>query len=187
MAVDRSDVCLIMLDAEEGFTEQDSKIAGYAHEQGKGCIVVINKWDLIEKSTNTMNNYKNKLKEDFSFMSYVPFIFVSALTGQRINKLFSLITHVSEQNSMRISTGMLNDILAQITARVQPPSDKGKRLKIYYMTQAQTKPPTFIIFVNNKDLLHFSYQRYIENQIRLIFGFEGTPIKFIVRERNKNN
>lgn len=186
MAVDRSDVCLIMLDAEEGFTEQDSKIAGYAHEQGKGCIVVINKWDLIEKNTNTMNNYKNKLKEDFSFMSYVPFIFVSALTGQRIDKLFSLITHVNEQNSMRISTGMLNDILSQITVRVQPPSDKGKRLKIYYMTQVQTKPPTFIIFVNNKDLLHFSYQRYIENQIRLIFGFEGTSIKFIVRERNKN-
>ena len=183
MAVDRSDVCVIMIDATVGFTEQDSKIAGYAHEQGKGCIVAINKWDALEKDTHTMNEFTKKLKNDFSFMSYVPFIFISAKTGQRVQDLFALIQNVASQNSMRVSTGMLNDLLAYCTARVQPPSDKGKRLKIYYMTQPSTKPPTFVAFVNRADLFHFSYQRYLENQIRETFGLVGTPIRFIVRER----
>lgn len=183
MAVDRSDVCVIMIDAIVGFTEQDSKIAGYAHEQGKGCIVAINKWDALEKDTHTMNEFTKKLKNDFSFMSYVPFIFISAKTGQRVQDLFALIQNVASQNSMRVSTGMLNDLLAYCTARVQPPSDKGKRLKIYYMTQPSTKPPTFVAFVNRADLFHFSYQRYLENQIRETFGLVGTPIRFIVRER----
>ncbi len=183
MAVDRADVCVIMIDAIEGFTEQDSKIAGYAHEQGKGCIVAVNKWDAIEKDDKTMDDYRKRLMEDFSFMSYVPFIFISALTGQRVEKLYELINFVNTQNAMRISTGMLNDLLAYATARVQPPSDKGKRLKIYYITQPTTRPPTFVAFVNNKELFHFSYQRYIENQIRETFGLEGTPIRMIVRER----
>lgn len=187
MAVDRSDVCVILIDASVGFTEQDSKVAGYAHEQGKACIVAINKWDAIEKTTNTMDEFKNKLKEDFSFMSYVPFIFISAKTGQRVEKLFELINSVNRQNSMRVTTGMLNDVLSYATTRVQPPSDKGKRLKIYYMTQPSTKPPTFVVFVNRADLFHFSYQRYLENQIRQTFGLEGTPVRFIIRERGKND
>lgn len=187
MAVDRADVCVIVIDAEVGFTEQDSKVAGYAHEQGKGCIVAINKWDAIEKDSNTMDEFTKKLKEDFSFMSYVPFVFISAKTGLRINKLFSMINSVHEQNSMRISTGTLNDVLAYATTRVQPPSDKGRRLKIYYMTQPSTKPPTFVIFVNRAELFHFSYQRYIENQIRQTFGLEGTPVRFIIRERDRND
>ena len=183
MAVDRADVCVIMLDASEGFTEQDSKVAGYAHEQGKACVVAVNKWDLIEKDDKTMQEFRTKLENDFSFMSYVPFVFISAKTGQRINKLYELIKYTYEQNSMRISTGMLNDVLAYATTRVQPPSDKGRRLKIYYMTQPSTKPPTFVTFVNRADLFHFSYRRYIENQIRSTFGLEGTPVRFIVRER----
>lgn len=187
MAVDRSDVCVIVIDAEVGFTEQDSKVAGYAHEQGKGCVVAINKWDAIEKDTNTMDEFKKKLETDFSFMSYVPFVFISAKTGLRIDKLFELINNVNMQNSMRISTGMLNDVLAYATTRVQPPSDKGRRLKIYYMTQPSTKPPTFVIFVNRADLFHFSYQRYIENQIRQTFGLDGTPVRFVVRERNRDD
>ena len=187
MAVDRSDVCVIMIDASVGFTEQDSKVAGYAHEQGKACIVAVNKWDAVEKSTGTMEEFRNKLKEDFSFMSYVPFIFISAKTGQRVEKLFDMINDVYKQNSMRVSTGMLNDVLAYATTRVQPPSDKGRRLKIYYMTQPSTKPPTFVVFVNRADLFHFSYQRYLENQIRQTFGLEGTPIRFITRERGKND
>ena len=187
MAVDRSDVCVILIDASVGFTEQDSKVAGYAHEQGKACIVAINKWDAIEKTTNTMDEFKNKLKEDFSFMSYVPFIFISAKTGQRVEKLFDRINNVNRQNSMRVTTGMLNDVLSYATTRVQPPSDKGKRLKIYYMTQPSTKPPTFVVFVNRADLFHFSYQRYLENQIRQTFGLEGTPVRFIIRERGKND
>lgn len=186
MAVDRSDVCVIMIDAEVGFTEQDSKVAGYAHEQGKGCIIAVNKWDAIEKETKTMEEYKKNLEDRFSFMSYVPFIFISAKTGQRVDKLFALITAVANQNAMRISTGMLNDVLAYATARVQPPSDKGKRLKIYYITQPSTKPPTFVTFVNKSDLFHFSYQRYIENQIRTTFGLMGTPVRFIVRERGND-
>lgn len=183
MAVDRSDVCLILIDAVEGFTEQDSKIAGYAHEAGKGCIVVVNKWDAVDKDDHTMHEYRKKLETDFAFMSYVPFIFISALTGQRVDKLYELIDYVANQNAIRISTGRLNDLLAVATARVQPPSDKGKRLKIYYMTQASTRPPTFVCFVNRADLFHFSYQRYLENQIRETFGLEGTPIRMITRER----
>ena len=185
MAVDRADVCVIVIDALEGFTEQDSKVAGYAHEQGKGCIVAVNKWDAVEKDTHTMSEYRKKLENDFSFMSYVPFIFISAKTGQRTDKLFELIKYVSDQNAMRISTGMLNDLLAAATARVQPPSDKGKRLKIYYMTQPSTKPPTFVAFVNRAELFHFSYQRYLENQIRETFGLEGTPIRFVIRQRDE--
>ena len=183
MAVDRADVCVIVIDAEVGFTEQDSKVAGYAHEQGKACVVAVNKWDAIEKNDKTMQEYRTKLENDFSFMSYVPFVFISAKTGQRVNKLFELIKYTHDQNSMRISTGMLNDVLAYATSRVQPPSDKGRRLKIYYMTQPSTKPPTFVTFVNRADLFHFSYQRYIENQIRSTFGLEGTPVRFVVRER----
>ena len=183
MAVDRADVCVIMLDAVEGFTEQDSKVAGYAHEQGKACVVAVNKWDLVEKDDKTMQEFRTKLENDFSFMSYVPFVFISAKTGQRVNKLYELIKYTFDQNSMRISTGMLNDVLAYAVTRVQPPSDKGRRLKIYYMTQPSTKPPTFVTFVNRADLFHFSYRRYIENQIRSTFGLEGTPVRFIVRER----
>ncbi len=182
-AVDRADVCVIMIDATEGFTEQDSKVAGIAHEKGKGCIIAVNKWDAVEKDGGTMNTFRKKLENDFSFMSYAPFIFISAKTGQRIDRLFELIKYVSNQNSTRISTGMLNDVLADATARVQPPSDKGKRLKIYYITQPSTKPPTFVCFVNNADLFHFSYQRYLENKIRETFGLEGTPVRFIIRER----
>ncbi len=183
MAVDRAQVCVIVIDAVEGFTEQDSKIAGYAHEQGKACVVAVNKWDAVEKDGRTMQEMRKKLENDFSFMSYVPFVFISAKTGQRLDKLFELIRYVDQQNAMRISTGMLNDLLAQATARVQPPSDKGKRLKIFYMTQASTRPPTFVFFVNNAALFHFSYQRYLENQIRQTFGLEGTPIRFVIRER----
>lgn len=184
MAVDRADVCVILIDAESGFTEQDSKIAGYAHEQGKASVIAVNKWDIVDKTGSTMKEYQTKLENDFSFMSYVPFLFISAKTGQRLNKLFEMIKYVKEQNSMRISTGMLNDVLSYATTRVQPPSDKGRRLKIYYMTQALTNPPTFVTFVNRSDLFHFSYQRYLENQIRSTFGLIGTPVRFIVRERN---
>ncbi|MCD7958706.1 MAG: ribosome biogenesis GTPase Der [Ruminococcus sp.] len=187
MAVDRADVCLMLIDATEGFTEQDSKVAGYAHEQGKATIIVVNKWDLIEKSGNTMKEYEDKLKQNFSFMSYAPFLFISAKTGQRVQKLFEEIQTVYAQNAMRISTGMLNDVLAYATTRVQPPSDKGRRLKIYYITQPSTKPPTFVIFVNRADLFHFSYQRYLENQIRGAFGLTGTPVRFVVRERAKDD
>lgn len=187
MAVERADVCVIMIDAAEGFTEQDSKVAGIAHELGKACIIAVNKWDLVEKDGTTMDKYRKKLMNDFSFMSYAPIIFISAKTGQRIDRLFELIKFVDTQNAMRISTGKLNDVLAAATARVQPPSDKGKRLKIYYMTQASTRPPTFVCFVNNKDLFHYSYQRYLDNQIREVFGLEGTPTRFVVRERDKNN
>ena len=186
MAVDRSDVCVIMIDATEGFTEQDSKVAGYAHEQGKACVIAINKWDAIEKETNTMNEFTKKLQTDFSFMSYAPFVFISAKTGQRLNKLFELIVSTYEQNCRRISTGMLNDMLAYATAKVQPPSDKGKRLKIYYMTQASTNPPTFVTFCNRSDLFNFSYRRYLENQIRETFSLTGTPIKMVVRERGND-
>ena len=187
MSVDRADVCVIVIDAETGFTEQDSKVAGYAHEQGKACVVAVNKWDAVEKIDKTMQEYRKKLENDFSFMSYVPFVFISAKTGQRVEKLFELIKYTFDQNSMRISTGMLNDVLAYATTRVQPPSDKGRRLKIYYMTQPSTKPPTFVTFVNRADLFHFSYQRYLENQIRETFGLEGTPVRFIVRERGGND
>lgn len=183
MAIERSDVCVIMIDAAEGFTEQDSKVAGLAHEAGKGCVIAVNKWDAVEKDDKTMQEYRKKLEVDFSFMSYAPFVFISVHTGQRIDRLFELIKLAANSNAMRITTGTLNDILAQATARVQPPTDKGKRLKIYYMTQASTKPPTFICFVNDAELFHFSYQRYLENRIRETFGLEGTPVRFIIRER----
>lgn len=188
MAVDRADVCVIVIDATVGFTEQDSKVAGYAHEQGKGCIVAVNKWDAVEDKTDkTMKEFTDKLKLDFSFMSYVPFLFISALTGQRVNKLYEMIKAVAEKNAIRVTTGALNDLLSYATARVQPPSDKGRRLKIYYITQASTKPPTFVAFVNRKELFHFSYQRYLENQIRETFDLQGTPVRFIVRERDRND
>ena len=183
MAVERANVCVIMIDATEGFTEQDSKVAGIALEQGKACIIAVNKWDAVEKDGNTMNEFRKKLAVDFSFMSYAPVMFISAKTGQRIDRLFDMISFVHTQNSMRISTGKLNEVLAIATARVQPPTDKGKRLKIYYMTQASTRPPTFVFFVNNAELFHFSYQRYLENQIREVFGLDGTPVWFIIRER----
>lgn len=184
-AVERANVCVIMIDATEGFTEQDSKVAGIALEEGKACIIAVNKWDAVEKDGNTMNEYRKKLENDFSFMSYAPIIFISAKTGQRLDRLYELIAFVHSQNSMRISTGKLNEVLANATARVQPPTDKGKRLKIYYMTQASTRPPTFVFFVNNSQLFHFSYQRYLENQLRDIFGLDGTPVRFIIRERGE--
>jgi GTP-binding protein len=187
MAVERADVCVIMIDGKEGFTEQDSKVAGFAHEKGKGCIIAVNKWDIVEKSTNTMRDTEESLKKDFSFMSYVPFAFISAKTGSRVDSLFELINSVNRQNCMRISTGMLNDILSYAVQRVQPPTDKGRRLKIYYITQPSTKPPTFVAFVNRADLFHFSYQRYIENQIRETFGLTGTPVRFVIRERNRED
>ncbi len=185
-AVERARVCVIMIDATVGFTEQDSKVAGFAHEQGKACIIAVNKWDCIEKDDKTMQNWQKTLEDDFSFMSYAPFIFISAKTGQRVNKLFEMIKSVDDQNAMRITTGMLNELLARATARVQPPSDKGKRLKIFYITQISTRPPTFVCFCNTKGLFHFSYQRYIENQIRDTFGLTGTPIRMVLRERGEN-
>lgn len=184
MAIERSDVCVIMIDATEGFTEQDSKVAGLAMESGKAAIIAVNKWDAVDgKDGRTMDSFRKQLMKDFSFMPYAPIIFISALKGTRIDRLLELIKFVNTQNNMRISTGMLNNILADATARVQPPSDKGRRLKIYYMTQASTKPPTFVCFCNRADLFHFSYQRYLENQIRSTFGLEGTPVRFIIRER----
>ena len=185
MAVDRADVCIIVIDATTGFTEQDSKVAGYAHEQGKGCIVAVNKWDAVEKDTNTMANFRRDLERDLSFMSYVPMIFISALTGQRVEQLYDMINLVNANNAMRITTGKLNDILANATARVQPPTDKGRRLKIYYITQPSTRPPTFVLFVNDDKLFHYSYKRYIENQIRETFGLEGTPVRILSRERGE--
>lgn len=184
-AVERANVCVIMIDATEGFTEQDSKVAGIALDQGKGCIVVVNKWDAVENDGNTMREYKEKLAVDFAFMKFAPFVFISAKTGQRVDRLFEQIAYVYAQSTMRISTGKLNEILGAATARVQPPTDKGKRLKIYYMTQASVCPPTFVFFVNNAQLFHFSYQRYLENQIREVFGLEGTPVRFIIRERGE--
>lgn len=182
-AVDRADVCLIMVDAVEGVTEQDTKIAGYVHEAGKASIIVVNKWDLIEKETNTMKDFKNRVKEGCNFMMYAPSAFISAKTGQRVDSLFEMMDAAVEQNRKRISTGVLNDVLNDAVSAVQPPSDKGKRLKIYYVTQASVKPPTFVLFVNSGKLAHYSYIRYIENQFRARFGFEGTPIKFIIREK----
>lgn len=186
MAVDRADVCVIMIDATVGFTEQDSKVAGYAHDKGKPSVIAVNKWDAVEDKTDkTMREFTHNLETDFSFMSYAPFVFISAKTGQRVDKLFELIKSVKEQHSRRISTGVLNDMLSYATSRVQPPSDKGKRLKLYYMTQASTNPPNFVVFCNNRELFHYSYQRYIENQIRETFGLDRTPIKLTVRERGE--
>ena len=183
MAVERANGCVIMIDATEGFTEQDSKVAGIAHEAGKACIIAVNKWDALEKDGKTMDSYRKKLMDDFSFMSYAPIIFISAKTGQRLERLYELIKFADDQNATRIPTGRLNQVLADATARVQPPTDKGKRLKIFYITQASTRPPTFVVFVNKQDLFHYSYQRYIDNRIREVFGLEGTPTRYIVRER----
>ena len=183
MAIERADVCLIMIDANEGVTEQDTKVAGMAHEAGKACIIVVNKWDAIEKDDKTMDKMREKIRIDLAYMTYAPIVFISAMTGQRVPRLFQLIKYVDEQASTRITTGMLNSLLADATARVQPPSDKGRRLKIFYMTQASTRPPHFVCFCNEAQLFHFSYQRYIENQIRNTFGLEGTPIRLTVRQR----
>ena len=185
MAIERSDVCVIMIDATEGITEQDTKVAGLAHEAGRACILAVNKWDAIEKNDKTMQEFRKKLDADFAFMSYAPQVFISAKTGIRLDKLFELIISSNESANRRIRTGMLNELLAQATTRVQPPSDKGKRLKIFYMTQASVKPPTFVFFCNDAQLFHFSYQRYLENRIRETFGLEGTPIRIIIRERGE--
>lgn len=184
-AIEKANVCLIMIDATEGVTEQDEKIAGLAHEGGKGVIIVINKWDLVEKETNTMEKYKRQVYDKLAYLSYAPIIFISTVTGQRVDKLFEIINEVDKQNGQRIPTGLLNDVLADAITITQPPSDKGKRLKVYYMTQVSTRPPTFVIFVNSKELMHFSYVRYIENHLRKQFGFKGTPIHMIIRERKK--
>ena len=186
-AIDRADVCLIMIDSTQGDTEQDTKIAGYAHEAGKASIIVVNKWDLIEKETGTYESFRESIKERFSFMDYAPIEFISAKTGQRVNKLFPMIQEVYRQASKRIPTGMLNDVINDAVAMVQPPSDKGKQLRIYYTTQVSVKPPTFLIFVNDAELMHFSYLRYIENSLRSSFGFEGTPLRLITRERDKKD
>ena len=187
MAVDRADVCLIMIDANEGGTEQDEKIAGIAHEAGKASIICINKWDAMEKDNSTVNDFNKKVTTALSYMTYAPIMYISAKTGQRVDKLFEMINYVYNQTVMRVSTGMLNDVLADAIARVQPPSDKGRRLKIYYMTQTEVAPPTFVIFCNNAELFHFSYQRYIENCLRQTFGFKGTPIKLIIRQKGDEN
>ena len=184
-AIERADVCLIIIDAVDGVTEQDTKIAGYAHDQGKASVIVINKWDLVEKTTGTLEEYRRTVMESLGFMTYAPVVFISALTGQRVGKLFELVNYVYDQASFRISTGMLNDLVNEAAAVVQPPSDKGRRLKLYYMTQSGIKPPTFVIFVNDAKLMHYSYERYIENQLRRSFGFEGTPVRFILREKSK--
>lgn len=183
LAIERADVCLMLIDATEGVTDQDAKIAGEAHEAGKGVIIVVNKWDMLEKETGTLEKYKKEVYDKLKYLSYAPMIFISAKTGQRVHKLFDLINYVAQQNAMRISTSVLNQVINEAIAIVQPPTDKGKRLKIYYGTQASTKPPTFVIFVNNKELFHFSYERYLVNQIRKEFGLEGTPVRIIVREK----
>ena len=183
MAIERSDVCLILIDAQDGVTEQDTKVAGLAHDAGKACIIVVNKWDLIEKDVRTRYRMREDIRRDLSYMPYAPILFISALTGQRVNRLFELINYVNDQAAVRITTGMLNSVLADAQTRVQPPTDKGRRLKIFYLTQASTRPPTFVAFVNAKHLFHFSYQRYIINQIRENFGLEHTPIRLVVRER----
>ena len=185
LAVERADVCIIMIDARDGVTEQDTKIAGLAHESGKACIVAVNKWDLVDKETGTMEKMRKDVLRDLSFMSYAPVLFISALTGQRTERLFKLINFVNDQSAMRITTGMLNNVLADAQARVQPPTDKGRRLKIYYMTQTGVKPPCFVVFCNSKELFHFSYQRYLENQIRAVFGLEGTPIRMVIRQKGE--
>lgn len=184
MAVDRADVCLIMIDANDGVTEQDTKIAGYAHEQGKASIITVNKWDMIEKETGTLEKMRKEILQELDFMNYAPVVFISAKTGQRVERLFELVDYVYDQASFRVQTGMLNDVLNEAMAMVQPPSDKGKRLKIYYMTQTGIKPPRFVLFVNDKELMHFSYERYIINTLRSNFGFEGTPIQLMLKEKN---
>ena len=184
-AVERADVVILLIDAIEGVTEQDAKIAGIAHERGKAVIIAVNKWDAIEKDNKTVNRYSAKIRNVLSYMPYAEITYISAVTGQRLPKLYDLIDMVHENHAMRISTGVLNEIMSEAVAMQQPPSDKGKRLRLYYITQVGVKPPTFVIFVNDKELMHFSYTRYIENQIREAFGFKGTPLKFIIRERNE--
>ena len=186
MAIERADVCLILIDAQEGVTEQDTKVAGLAHEAGKACIIVVNKWDAIEKDDKTMKRMEDDIRRDLAYMTYAPIIFISALTGQRVAKLFELINPVDAQTSMRISTGQLNNVLADATARVQPPTDKGKRLKVYYVTQTGIRPPNFVFFCNDTALFHFSYQRYLENNIRTAFGLDGTPVRIVVRRRGES-
>ena len=186
-AIERADVCLMMIDAQEGVTDQDAKIAGEAHEAGKGIILVINKWDEIEKDNNTTEKFKKNIYNKLSYLSYAPIVFISAKTGQRVNKLYEMINNVASQNSMRLTTSMLNNVLNDAIALVQPPTDKGKRLKIFYMTQPSTKPPTFVVFCNDKELFHFSYQRYLINQIRKEFGMQGTPVRLIVREKTEKS
>ena len=183
MAIERADVCLVMIDANEGVTEQDTKVAGMAHEAGKACIIVVNKWDAVEKDDKTMDRMRQDIRRDLSYMTYAPIVFISALTGQRVPRIFQLIKYVDDQAAMRITTGMLNSLLADATARVQPPTDKGRRLKIYYMTQTGIRPPHFVCFCNDAKLFHFSYQRYLENQIRNTFGLEGTPIRLTIRQK----
>ena len=185
MAIERSDVCLILIDATEGVTEQDTKVAGLAHEAGKACIIVVNKWDLVEKDGKTMDRMREDIRRDLSYMTYAPILFISALTGQRVTRLFELIQYVNNQATTRITTGMLNSVLADAQTRVQPPTDKGRRLKIYYMTQTGVKPPCFVVFCNSRELFHFSYQRYLENQIRAVFGLEGTPIRMVIRQKGE--
>ncbi|MCQ2406580.1 MAG: ribosome biogenesis GTPase Der [Oscillospiraceae bacterium] len=185
LAIERADVCLIMIDARDGVTEQDTKIAGLAHEAGKASIIVVNKWDLVEKETGTMEKMRKDIMRDLSFMSYAPILFISAVTGQRVARIYELINYVNDQSNMRITTGMLNNVLEDAQARVQPPTDKGRRLKIYYMTQTGIKPPNFVVFCNRRDLFHFSYQRYLENQIRAVFGLEGTPIRMVIRQKGE--
>lgn len=185
LAIERADVCLIMLDAREGVTDQDTKIAGLAHEAGKASIIIVNKWDLIDKDDKTMDKMRNRVRTDLAYMTYAPVLFISAVTGQRVDRIFELVNYVNDQSAMRITTGMLNNVLADAQARVQPPTDKGKRLKIYYMTQTGVKPPNFVIFCNNRDLFHFSYQRYLENQIRSVFGLEGTPVRLVIRQKGE--
>lgn len=182
-AIDRADVCIVMIDANDGVTEQDTKIAGYAHEQGKASIIAVNKWDMVQKETGTMEEYRKKVQRDLEFMNYAPVVFISARTGRRVGRLFELIDFVNNQASFRVQTGVLNDVLNEAIAMVQPPSDKGKRLKIYYMTQTGIKPPCFVVFVNDAELMHYSYERYIKNTLRSNFGFEGTPIRFIIKEK----
>lgn len=183
MAVERADVCLIMIDAREGVTEQDTKIAGLAHEAGKASVIVVNKWDLVEKDSNTMDRMRQEIMKELSYMTYAPIVFISAKSGRRVERLFELIRYVDNQSAMRITTGMLNSVLSDAVSRVQPPTDKGKRLKIYYMTQTGVRPPTFVCFCNDASLFHFSYQRYLENQIRNVFGLEGTPIRLCIRQK----
>ena len=185
LAIERADVCLIMLDAREGVTDQDTKIAGLAHDAGKASIIVVNKWDLVEKDSKTMDTMRKDVLRDLKYMLYAPVLFISALTGQRTERIFELVSYVNEQSNMRITTGMLNNVLADAQARVQPPTDKGKRLKIYYMPQTGIKPPTFVVFVNSRELFHFSYQRYLENQIRGVFGLEGTPMRIVIRQKGE--
>ncbi len=187
MAIERADVCLIMIDAREGVTDQDTKVAGLAHEAGKASIIIVNKWDLVEKESNTMDRMRQVIMQDLSYMTYAPILFISAKSGQRVDRIFELIRYVDNQSAMRITTGMLNNVLSDATSRVQPPTDKGKRLKIYYMTQIGVRPPTFVCFCNDASLFHFSYQRYLENQIRGVFGLEGTPIRMFIRQKSDEN